>query len=122
MPQQILIVLHQQSSTRGRVGHALTQLGFPLDIRRPRFDDPLPETMAEHAGAIVFGGPMSANDADGFVRREIDWIAVPLKERKPYLGICLGAQMLARHLGSPAYPHADAHAAIGHSPIRPPDI
>jgi GMP synthase (glutamine-hydrolysing) len=122
MPQPILVVLHDQSSTPGRVGHVLTQLGFALDIRRPRYDDPLPETMAEHAGAIVFGGPMSANDADGFVRREIDWIAVPLKERKPYLGICLGAQMLARHLGSPVYPHADGHAEIGYYPIRATDI
>ncbi len=75
--------------------------------------------MAEHAGAIIFGGPMSANDADDFVRREIDWIAVPLKESKPFLGICLGAQMLARHLGAAVYPHADGHAEIGYYPIRP---
>ena len=117
--QPILIVLHQQSSTPGRVGYALGQRGLRLDVRRPRFGDPLPATLAEHAGAIIFGGPMSANDADDYVRREIDWIAVPLRERKPFLGICLGAQMLARHLGSPVYPHADGHAEIGYYPIRP---
>ena len=59
----ILIILHQEHSTPGRVGHALIERGFTLDVRRPRFGDPLPETMAEHAGAIIFGGPMSANDA-----------------------------------------------------------
>ena len=37
---------------------------------------------------------MSANDADEYIRREIDWIGVPLQENKPFLGICLGAQML----------------------------
>ena len=52
--------------------------------------------MDDHAGAIIFGGPMSANDTEDFIRREIDWIGVPLRDRKPYLGICLGAQMLAR--------------------------
>ena len=119
MALPILIVLHQQSSTPGRVGHALLERGFALDIRRPRYGDPLPATMAEHAGAIIFGGPMSANDEDDFVRREIDWLAVPLKERKPFLGICLGAQMLARHLGSRVYPHADGHAEVGYYPIRP---
>jgi GMP synthase (glutamine-hydrolysing) len=118
----ILIVLHRDNSAPGRIGHALTERGYPLDIRRPCLGDPLPETMAEHAGAIIFGGPMSANDADDFVRRETDWIAVTLKEEKPFLGICLGAQMLARHLGSRVYPHADGHAEIGYYPIRPTEI
>src|SRR5258708_22945769 len=85
MAAPCLIVLHQENSTAGRIGHALRARGVPLDIRRPRYGDPLPETLAEHAGAIVFGGPMSANDRDDFVRREIDWIAVPLEEKKPFL-------------------------------------
>ena len=34
------------------------------------------------------------------VRREIDWIDVPLREQRPFLGICLGAQMLAKQLGA----------------------
>jgi GMP synthase (glutamine-hydrolysing) len=83
MSLPVLIVLHQEHSTPGRLGHALKARGYPLDIRRPRFDDPLPETLAHHAGAVIFGGPQSANDADAFIRREIDWIGVPLKERKP---------------------------------------
>ena len=49
MLQPILIVMHQETSTPGRVGHALKARGFPLDMRRPRFGDPLPETMAGHA-------------------------------------------------------------------------
>ena len=95
-PLPVLIVLHQETSTPGRVGNALRALGHPLDIRRPRFGDPLPETLDRHAGAVIFGGPMSANDPDDYVRREIDWIEVPLREQRPFLGICLGAQMLAR--------------------------
>jgi GMP synthase (glutamine-hydrolysing) len=113
MTQPLLIVLHNENSTPGRVGYALQQRGFALDIRKPRFGDPLPETLAEHAGAVVFGGPQSANDEEEFVRREVDWIAVPLKEKKPYLGICLGAQMLARHLGGRVYKHPDGHAEVG---------
>src|SRR6266576_2506724 len=100
MPQPFLIVLHQETSTPGRIGYSLRQRGYALDVRRPRVGDLLPETMASHAGAIIFGGPMSANDTDDFIRREIDWLRVPLKEKKPFLGICLGAQMLAHHLGT----------------------
>src|SRR4029079_2237282 len=91
----VLIVLHQESSTPGRVGNALRALGYRLDIRRPRFGDPLPETLEQHAGAVYSGGPMSANDADDYIRREIAWLEIPLREQRPFLGICLGAQMLA---------------------------
>ena len=115
----ILIVLHQEHSTPGRVGRLLLERGFPLDIRRPRFGDALPETLEAHTGAVVFGGPMSANDPDDFVRREIDWIGVPLKEGKPYLGLCLGAQMLAKHLGGRVWEHPQGRAEIGYYPLLP---
>ena len=47
---------------------------------------------------------------------------MPLREQKPLLGICLGAQMLAHHVGARIYPHADGHAEIGYYPIRPTEI
>jgi GMP synthase (glutamine-hydrolysing) len=119
MQRPILIILHQEHSSSGRVGGALKQLGHGLDVRRPRFGDPLPETLRDHAGAIIFGGPMSANDADEFIRREIDWISVPVKEEKPFLGICLGAQMCARALGGRVFSHPAGQAEIGYYPIRP---
>lgn len=111
---KILVVLHQEHSTPGRVGQALCARGYNLDIRKPRFGDPLPETMDDHAAAIIFGGPMSANDDDDFVKREIDWIGVPLKEQKPFFGICLGGQMLVRHLGGNVSPHPEGSVEIGY--------
>jgi GMP synthase (glutamine-hydrolysing) len=121
MHQPILIVLHAENSTPGRVGNALRNLGYPLDVRRPRFGDLLPDTMGEHSAGIIFGGPMSANDEDEFIRREIEWIGVPLKECKPFLGICLGAQMCARYLGGRVFRHPEGRAEIGYYPIRPTD-
>jgi GMP synthase (glutamine-hydrolysing) len=115
----VLIVLHQETSSPGRIGNALRALGHNLDIRRPRFGDSLPETLDGYAGAVIFGGPMSANDPDDFVRQEIDWIAVPLREQRPFLGICLGAQMLAMQLGARVAPHPEGRAQIGYYPIRP---
>jgi GMP synthase (glutamine-hydrolysing) len=117
----VLLVLHQELSTAGRVGHYLAKRGVPLDIRRPRLGDPLPETLAGHAGAVIFGGPQSANDTEEFVRREIDWIAVPLAEKRPFLGICLGAQMLAKHLGARVSTHPEGKAEVGYYPIRVTD-
>lgn len=115
----VLVVLHQETSSAGRVGQLLRAMGFPLDIRRPVMGDALPATLAGHSGAVVFGGPISANDAAPYVRSEIDWLAVPLSENRPFLGICLGAQMLVRHLGGIVAPHEDGLTEIGWYPIEP---
>ncbi|TCK23788.1 GMP synthase (glutamine-hydrolysing) [Ancylobacter aquaticus] len=120
-PLPILIVLHQEHSSPGRVGRLLAERGHRLDIRRPCLGEALPPTLAGHAGAVVFGGPQSANDCHDYVRAEIDWIGVPLREGKPYLGICLGAQMLARHLGARVAPHPEGLVEIGYYPIRATD-
>ena len=116
--RRVLVVLHQERSDPGRIGRLLREQGVILDIRRPRFGDPLPRTMDAHDGAIVFGGPMSANDDEDYLHQEIDWIGVPLAERKPFLGICLGAQMLARHLGHRVAPHPEGRVEVGFYPIR----
>lgn len=116
--QKIAVVLHQATSSAGRVGQILKQSGFELDIYRPVMGDRLPETLEDHAGAVIFGGPMSANDNEAFIRQEIDWISVALKENKPFLGICLGAQMLARNLGGRVQPRCDGEVEIGWYPIE----
>ncbi|MFD0916585.1 glutamine amidotransferase [Pseudahrensia aquimaris] len=115
----ILIILHQETSTPGRVGQRLVERGFSLDIRRPPLGDHLPESLDDHAGAIMFGGPMSANDPDEFVKRETDWLAVPLKEERPLLGICLGAQKLVKHLGGAVEAHPEGLVEVGYYPLEP---
>lgn len=109
----ILVILHQETSSAGRVGQLLERRGHALDIRRVVLGDCLPDTLEHHDGAVVFGGPMSANDTDEYVRRETDWLSVPLKENKPLLGICLGAQMLVNHLGGKVYGREDGQVEIG---------
>lgn len=118
-PKRVLAVLHGEQSTPGRLRRLLAERGYSLDIRRPCFGDPLPDTLQDHAAAIVFGGAMGANDPDDYIRREIEWIGVPLKEGKPFLGICLGAQMFARHLGSRVFRHPQERVEVGYYEIEP---
>ncbi len=99
MENQILLVVHQETSNPGRVGRQLRARGYSLDIRRPSGGDALPKSMEGHAGAVIFGGPISANDDHlDYVRQEIDWISVALQSGKPFLRVFLGAQMMARNL------------------------
>lgn len=116
-PRDVLVVVHRPETNPGAVGQWLRAQGYRLDIRCPRLGCPLPETLERHAGAVIFGGPMSANDPDDYIRREIDWIGVPLAEGKPYLGICLGAQMLAMHLGARVGFHPEGRIEVGFYPI-----
>ena len=120
MQKKILIVVHQEHSTPGRVGLKLVERGYHLDICRPCMGHQLPPSTLDYDGVVVFGGPMGANDGDElpFIKDEIDWLAVPLQERVPFFGICLGAQMLAHHLGAPVSAHEQGHAEIGYYPIE----
>lgn len=66
---------------------------------------------------IVLGGPIGAYDdaAYPFVRDEAEAIARRLAARKPLLGICLGAQLMARALGAAVKPMGVKE--IGFAPI-----
>lgn len=119
--KKILIVVHQPTSDTGLVGQILRSGGYTLDIRVTSQQDELPPTMDNHDAAVIFGGPMSANDSETlpFIRAELDWIPVVLESGKPYLGICLGAQLLARVLGAIVQPHPDNWVEIGYFPVMP---
>ncbi len=66
---------------------------------------------------VILGGPISANnEADyPFLQDEINILQTRLNNDLPTLGICLGAQLMARALGARVYPANKPH--IGWGPI-----
>jgi GMP synthase (glutamine-hydrolysing) len=117
----VVIVLQSRTASAGRLGDRLVQRGYALDRRYPLEGDVLPASLDDHTGAVVLGGPMSANDDARLpgLRAELDWLPTVLAAGKPFLGVCLGAQLLARVLGARVGPHPDGLAEIGYFPIRP---
>lgn len=55
---------------------------------------------------VILGGPIGVYEEDGypFLREEIALLERRLAADRPTLGICLGAQLIARALGSAVYP------------------
>ena len=58
---------------------------------------------------VILGGPMSANDADKvpYINKEIELVRAFSGKGKKVLGICLGAQIMARAYGARVYPGAE---------------
>ena len=57
----------------------------------------------EADGLIFMGGPMSVNDDLPYIRQELRLIEQAVARDKPVLGVCLGAQLIARALGGRVY-------------------
>jgi GMP synthase (glutamine-hydrolysing) len=119
MSEPIAIILHRQHSCPGRIGRMLRARGHRLDFFRPALGDDLPNNLSSYAGVVIFGGPMSVNDEAPYIRQEIDWIGTVLKAQLPFMGVCLGAQMLAKQLGARVSLHPEGRTEIGFHPITP---
>ncbi len=118
--KRILVILHRSCGDMGKVGHYLVKFGYELDVRCIIEGDKLPDAR-DYAGVVVFGGVMSANDCQKVagIREEIAWIPSVIEAKVPYLGICLGAQLLARALGGGVTPKHDNSVEIGYHLVRP---
>ena len=120
MSRNILCVLHQAHSTTGQVGVALRQLGHRVQVVRPLIGQSMPRQIRKFDGMIVFGGPMSANDDHiPGISTELRAIERWMHTDRPVWGICLGAQLMARVLGSEIYIHPENQVEVGWYSINP---
>ena len=117
--KKALIILHQKTSEAGNLEKKLIERGYILEFKCPALGEDLPKNLIEYSAVIILGGPMSANDNDDFIKREIDWIGNVLKSNVPFLGICLGAQMLAKYLGCKIEKNIKDLSEIGFYEIQP---
>lgn len=109
---------HMKRMDADRVSSALTARDFELDYRCPAEGEPLPGLDEDHDLVVVYGGVQSAND-DGYIQAEIEWIRKWVSAGRAYLGLCLGAQLLASALGAKVSSHPEGRHEIGFVRIRP---
>jgi GMP synthase (glutamine-hydrolysing) len=115
---RILVLQNDPVSPAGAVAEHLTSRGAELEIRHALHGGALPSSPNGYAGALVLGGAMSANDDDKYPA------LAPMRQLlcefhaadKPVLGICLGAQILARCFGGEVRRHSEFE--FGHTPLQ----
>ncbi len=101
-PLAILAVRHDALSPAGLVADRIAARGGVCVEVMPHEGDPLPDLDDGIDGIVLLGGAMGANDDEAYPRfREIlDLVRAAHRAGRPVMGICLGAQLLARAFGA----------------------
>jgi GMP synthase (glutamine-hydrolysing) len=108
--RKFLMIVPEATAPAGLVGETLIAEGALYDSLLPverhashaPFAYPgIPSEVGDYAGLLVLGGPMGANDTDKhpFLAETMDLIRKFAAQDRPVLGICLGAQVIARAFG-----------------------
>lgn len=112
------IVQHVPFEGPGRIAGWAQARGVKVDLIPVHAGAALPDPRPGD-GVVVLGGPMSVHDTAAlpWIETEIAWLARLADRDQPVLGVCLGAQLLARALNTPV--KRCEHREIGWFPVTP---
>ena len=93
----ILVIKHESNEGPGTLGDFIKSSGYKVEIAELAKGDSLP-SLSECDWIISLGGPMNVYEEDEypFLGLEDEFLRGAIEKKVPTLGICLGAQMLAK--------------------------
>ncbi|MDI2089948.1 glutamine amidotransferase [Commensalibacter oyaizuii] len=117
MRKTLLAIRHVYFEDLGILEPELIKYGFNINYTEAplnQFQDLDPKN---YDLIVILGAPIGAFDETQypFLKNELNFIQRCLNLNKPILGICLGAQLIARILGATVYPMG--YKEIGFSPL-----
>ena len=98
---RVVILQHARAGLPGLIAEVLRERRLTIDTRFPVEGDALPASPAEFDGLVVMGGFMSANadDVCPHFPALLALLRASAEQSRPVLGVCLGAQLVARAWG-----------------------
>ncbi len=105
---KFLILQHLAIEGPALIGEMLEQAGHSMQSIELWHQTPQPDALQQVDGLIIMGGPMSADDEHASIGICLSIIRQAMSSNLPILGICLGAQLMAKAAG----------AGIESSPVR----
>jgi len=112
----ILVISHAACEHAGYLCEYLDQRNISYERIRYEQGESIPEVIHNLSGLVFLGSPVSVNDSFGWIKEEIALIKSALVEDIPVLGICFGAQLIAKALGARVIPASSMQ--IGWHPVR----
>jgi GMP synthase (glutamine-hydrolysing) len=102
---RLLVLQHCPVTPVGLVGERAVERGADLVTLFPHEGEALPATVGPFDGLIVLGGPMHAGDDANYPAFApiLSLIRECRQRETPVLGLCLGAQLIARAFGQEVY-------------------
>jgi GMP synthase-like glutamine amidotransferase len=97
----VIVLRHAAHVPIGSLEQVLARAGVPQASVDLFAEIPKTLPLDEAAGLVILGGPMNVDEVDAhpFLLPKLDWIRDVVDRELPTLGICLGAQLLAKALG-----------------------
>jgi GMP synthase (glutamine-hydrolysing) len=102
----VLAIRHVHFEDLGSLEPSLRSAGYQVRYVDAGLDDITTLDALTPDLLVVLGGPIGAHQDDQYpiVKDEVRLLEARLAAERPTLGICLGAQLMARALGSRVYP------------------
>lgn len=103
--RKVVALRHVAFEDLGLLAPVLAAGGWTVEYREAPVDDLADPALADADLLVVLGGPIGVyeEEAHPFLSREIALLERRLAAGRPVLGICLGAQLMARALGAQVY-------------------
>ena len=117
--KNILFISHHSEVELGIMEEFFINEKYSIKIAKPFDNFKLPLNFNNYSGVIILGGAMNVEDDEKYpwIKEELYWLKNLITLNIPTIGICLGAQLIAKALGGDVGYHDKNYIEVGYRNI-----